>query len=491
MDDIEAATLDEVRDFFRRYYTPSNAVLTLAGDFDESHALDRIEHWFGELPAGPPVEQPKVGPIVLDAERRDVLPDDVSLGRVYASWPGPAYGEADWYTADLLSVVLAGGKSALLHDDLVYEHRLASSVGVHVLRPSCRRPCRSSPPPARTSISTRSNDASTTGSSAWPRSRCRRTWSSALATRLLTHHYDDLQQLPDRADALSQHTTFFDAPEGVAREIERYHEPTAADLQRFVRERLRPDRRAILHVVPREATPTGSRVVSRPDRTRPPAPTTRKPCPFPHFVDQTLDNGLRLLAVPVRAFPIITAEILMPSGNQHNPLGRPGLARLHGSLLTEGTDRHTGPQLATAIETLGGSLTSGAGWNLGWTELNVLAANADAGLDLLAETTLGSCFPDDQVERVRDAQLANLLRRRSSPAMAAEDTFNRVVYDGTPYAAPLDGRPDAVETFDRETVIDFHRRHVVPEGSCLIAVGDLEPESLRDRARGAVGSLEP
>ncbi|MEM8932573.1 MAG: pitrilysin family protein [Acidobacteriota bacterium] len=252
MDDIAAATLDEVSDFFRRYYTPSNAVLTLAGDFDEAHALDRVEHWFGELPPGPPVEHPTVEPIVLDGERRTVLEDDVSLGRLYAGWPAPAYGERDWYTADLLSVVLAGGKASLLHEDLVYERQLASSIGTHVLPtelPSQMSIIAAARPGAELAEIEARIDAELVrlGDELLPDDVVER-----ARNRLLTHHFDDLQQLADRADALSQHTTFFDAPEGVAREIERYREPTAEDLRNFVRQHLQPDRRAILHVVPRE-----------------------------------------------------------------------------------------------------------------------------------------------------------------------------------------------------------------------------------------------
>ncbi|MEM8932572.1 MAG: pitrilysin family protein, partial [Acidobacteriota bacterium] len=227
--------------------------------------------------------------------------------------------------------------------------------------------------------------------------------------------------------------------------------------------------------------------MSRADRSRPPAPGPRKPCPFPAFEDRRLDNGLRLLMAPMRAFPIVSAEILLATGSQHNPPGQPGLSRLHGSLLTEGTEQRSGPELARAIEDLGGSLSSGAGWNLGWAEVNLLGAHVEAGLDLLAETTRSVAFHDDQVQRVRDVQAAHLLRRGNLPKSLAEDAFHRLLYAGTPYAEPLDGRADAVESFTRADVVDFHRRHVQPESSCLVAIGDFDPEWLHDRAQALWG----
>src|SRR5918992_2268545 len=105
MEDIAAATLEDVRTFFRTYYTPNNSVLTLVGDFQPEDALERIAAWFGEIPAGPPVP-PVAAPLPpLGGERRLVLPDDVRLPRVYIGFRAPAYGERPWYAADLLAAV--------------------------------------------------------------------------------------------------------------------------------------------------------------------------------------------------------------------------------------------------------------------------------------------------------------------------------------------------------------------------------------------------
>jgi zinc protease len=132
MDDIAAATLEDIRTFFRTYYAPNNAVLTLAGDFSSREALERVEAWFGEIPSGPPVPPVSAALPPLPGEQREVLTDDVRLPRVYLGYRAPAYGERAWYAADLLATALAGGKSSPFYRDLVYERQIVQDVGASV-----------------------------------------------------------------------------------------------------------------------------------------------------------------------------------------------------------------------------------------------------------------------------------------------------------------------------------------------------------------------
>src|SRR5690606_7390746 len=119
--DLNAASLEDVTDFFRTYYAPNNASLAIVGDFEPAQTKAWIERYFGGIPAGPPIERPRPMPVVLEAEKRLVLEDRVQLPRLYLTWPSPAlYAEGD---ADLEVVgdVLAGGRSSRLYQRLVYE----------------------------------------------------------------------------------------------------------------------------------------------------------------------------------------------------------------------------------------------------------------------------------------------------------------------------------------------------------------------------------
>jgi zinc protease len=252
MEDIAAATLEDVRSFFSTYYTPNNAVLTLAGDFDPDDALRRVEAWFGEIPAGPPVP-PVAAPLPPLGERRAVLESDVNLPRVYIACRGPAYGKKLWYAGDLLSSVLSGGKSSLLYQDLVYERQIAHEVGVYIspyeevatfMMIATARPGVSAGDLERALLEHVDRAASAPVDPA-DLERAR--------NRMLTEHYNALQKLENRADVFSQFTTYFDDPAGVETEPDRYEEIELADLTAFASHCCAESERVAVWVVPREA----------------------------------------------------------------------------------------------------------------------------------------------------------------------------------------------------------------------------------------------
>jgi zinc protease len=254
MEDIAAATLDEVRAFFRTYYTPNNAVLTLAGDLDPEAALDHVESWFGEIPAGPPVPPlpPTVGqPPPLGGERRALLEDDIRLPRIHIGCRTPALGQQLWYAADLLAAVLAAGKSSRLYRDLVYERQIAQDVSAYVnpfeavgdfLVVATARP---GVEPAAVEEALRAHLARAAAEPPGAEEL------AAARSRILTDYWSGLEQLGNRADAFSQFTTFFDDPARLASEADRYLSVAGEDLQELAAGWLGPDDRVVVTVVPK------------------------------------------------------------------------------------------------------------------------------------------------------------------------------------------------------------------------------------------------
>lgn len=128
MEDLTAAELDDVREFFRTWYAPNNAVLTLVGDFDPQQARQLIERYFGPIPAGPEPQRPEVQPVTLGQEQRAVVEDAVQLPRVYRAYHIPPFNDPEWIAADILSGVLTGGKASRLERSLVLDQQLAQDV---------------------------------------------------------------------------------------------------------------------------------------------------------------------------------------------------------------------------------------------------------------------------------------------------------------------------------------------------------------------------
>jgi zinc protease len=254
VEDIAAATLEDVRLFFRTWYTPNNAVLTLAGDFSPAAALAGVETYFAEIPAGPPL--PPLPPIVahpppLGGERRATLEDNVRLPRVYLAFRAPAYGHRLWYAADLLTSMLAGGKSTDLYRDLVYDRQIAQDVSAY-LNPFEATASLVLVATARPGVAIAEVEEALLGHLA--RVAAAPPDPAALESarnRMLTAHYGGLQLLGNRADLFCQFTTYFDDPAGVAAEADRYRRIEPADVHEYAASFLDERGRVSVTVLPR------------------------------------------------------------------------------------------------------------------------------------------------------------------------------------------------------------------------------------------------
>lgn len=131
MADLDAASLEDVRDFFRTWYGPANATLVIVGDVTEAVAIDRVRHWFGEIEGAAPPAAPVVPPRV-PAPARAVLPDDVTVPRVYLAWPAPSFTQPGFEAGDVLASLLADGRSSRLYSSLVYDLRVAADVAAYL-----------------------------------------------------------------------------------------------------------------------------------------------------------------------------------------------------------------------------------------------------------------------------------------------------------------------------------------------------------------------
>ncbi|MEM7582998.1 MAG: pitrilysin family protein [Acidobacteriota bacterium] len=223
------------------------------------------------------------------------------------------------------------------------------------------------------------------------------------------------------------------------------------------------------------------------DRSQPPPPAALRPFDFPPFHHQRLANGLRVLAMSMPRVPLVDLQILVPAGGQFDAPELPGLANLHGGLLDEGTARRSSLELAGLVEGLGGSLGSGAGWNMAYIEAGLLSDHLDRGLELLAEVVRSPGFAPSELDRTRQRIQAEILRRKGLPASLAERFFAAAVYGDTVYGRPLIGTAESLDQIDRDHLKGFYDRHVVPDGSTLIAVGDLDVDQLMARVEHHLG----
>jgi zinc protease len=225
------------------------------------------------------------------------------------------------------------------------------------------------------------------------------------------------------------------------------------------------------------------------DRSRAPAPGPPAAFRFPAFSHRRLENGLDTYVLEERRTPLVTMRLLLPLAGADDPPERPGLASFTAALLEDGTATRSSQQIAEEIESLGGSLGSGAGWSSSAVSARVLSRDFAGGLELLADVALHPAFADLEVERQRRDRLAEWLRRRDQAGALAEEAFAAAVYGGSPYGRTLLGDPGSLRAIRREEIAEFWNARRSARGSTLIVVGDVDVAQVEEAARRALADL--
>ena len=214
------------------------------------------------------------------------------------------------------------------------------------------------------------------------------------------------------------------------------------------------------------------------DRSGPPEPTAERLFRFPDFCRHRLPSGLEVIIAPMGRVPMVSLDFYAPAGAYYDPPQRAGLATLTAATLDEGTRHRTGSEIAAAVERLGGSLSTGAGWNAAFATTTVLSKDLVLGTELLRDVVMAPVFPQREVERLRGDRLAELLQRRNDPGALAARYLARAIFGSGLYGRSADGDEDTVAAIRRSEVEEFYRCHFSAQGSFLIAVGDLDPQQL-------------
>ena len=216
------------------------------------------------------------------------------------------------------------------------------------------------------------------------------------------------------------------------------------------------------------------------DRSRAPAAGTRRPFDFPRLERRTIACGVELLMAPLPGRGLTQLELLCPGGAQHESPEQGGLATLTASLLDEGTPTASALDIARRLEDIGGSLATSADWDAIYLSAGVPAEHGQRALELLAELARDASFPDNEIERLRRQRLAELRRRSAQPAFLAAIQLATAIYGAGVYGHSLLGSDASVAALDRASIVRFARRHVLPGGATLVAVGDFDPAPFAD-----------
>ena len=489
MADLSAASLDDVQEFFRTYYTPNNLSLVIAGDFDPSLAKQLVEKYFGSIPPGPALARPKVAPAVLAAGKTLEIADRVPQERVYMVWPTPPlYGAGD-AELDLAARVLADGLSSRLTKALVYDAQKATTVNAFQFGTEIAN-CFVVIANARPGVDVAELEslvakeiARLAASGPTPAELER------AKNKLETQYISGLERIGGfggKADLLNQYNTYLGDPGRFAWDLARWRSVTPAGLQQAARTYLDTDKRLTLRFRPESsARPTAA----DPDRSAVPALGAEKRFAAPEVATRRLANGLEIFVVERRELPKVAVQFATRAGIVADPAGKDGTAHLALSNVDLGTAKRSALEIEAALGDLGTVLTGGAGREGANLQLEVLTRNVDAALGILSEVIRTPSFPQTEFDREKANLLANLQQQNNNPNAVAARVRNFLAFGREhPYGRPAQGLPGTVEAITRDDIARFWQERVKPGSSALIFVGGVsldEAAKLAEKHFGA------
>lgn len=476
MDDLQAASLEDVKGFFRKYYSPNNASLCIAGDINPGQVRQWVEKYFGPIPPGPAIDRFETWIPELTVEKRMTAEDNINLARLYMAWHTPAYhapGDAEF---DLLASILASGKSSRLYKSLVYDKQIAQDVYAY----QSSREIGSQFNIVATAKEGQSlaeieqeidriiADVLNNGISQEELGLAKVNWEAGFVRGL-----QNIGGFGGRADRLNRYNVYLGNPGMLLWDRDRYRNANAEDILAYAKRYLKPDARAVLHIYPHgdlKADAAEINMAIEPSAVPDPSFTP------PAIQKGTLSNGLEIMLVEDHKLPLVQVNLLIKSGWASDPTDRPGAGALTADMLNEGTKSKNALDISDEARRLGANFGTDSYFDYSHISLNVLKDNIDPALALMADIVLNPIFPDDELERLKENYLGRIRQEASQPMTTAFKMFYRELYgEDHPYGQPYTGT-GTVKSINAITIADlkdYYNSHYLPNNAVAVVVGDI------------------
>ena len=472
MEDLDAATVQDVSAWFGKYYGASNAVIVLAGDIDAATARPLVEKYYGDAPAGEPLERLTEWIPELTENRREILYDRAATGFLRRYWPVPS-APAESAGFALWGSAFASGRTAPLYKALVEEHRLASSVhaspidfevsGVFSVSVQLL-------PDADVAEAGRILDETMaafleTGPDPERLGRFR--------TQTLTSYVRGLESAAAKARLLISGAVYADDPTRFRESLEAVRTATSEGLSELANTWLRRPYYELTGLpFPRLAAGAGSA-----DRSTLPEPEPAARLTFPEVSERRLDNGIRIVLIERRNLPTTDLALRFAVGTANDTPDTEGLAQITFSQLTSGTTSRDAAGISIEMERLGSHVRASTGFLDSTLTTGGLTENLPDIVALLADLLTSPTFPEDQFTLQAERWAASIAQHRTQPDGIADAALEERVY-GPEHVYGRQITEEAVHSLRREQAAGFHETSILGQPLTVFAVGDAGMDAL-------------
>lgn len=501
VEDLDRVTVEDLKTFFTRWYGPNNAVLTIGGDIEIAQTKAWVSKYFGSIPSGPKVINDKKQPAVLDASRYLTLEDKVHLPLLQVTFPTVYLRHDDEAPLDVLANILGGGKTSLLHKNMVKKGLAVQAFASHPCRElACEFTLLSLANPTNVSdlkqlysiIAQSLMEFEHTGAVDDDLQRVKST--------IETNYIYGLQSVEGKVNVMASSEIFNDQPDTVKNDLARYSNVTKEDVMRVYRQYIKDKPAVVLSIVPigqthlaanepnfalpardiqaRQSDPeviAASAILDNFDRSVIPKVMPNKALSAPDFWAHEYANGIDILGVQTSETPTLLLSLSIEGGVLLDSIEKPGVASLTAALMNESTQQYTAEDMANQLSLLGSSISISVNGRYINVYVDSLSKHAKATVDLLKEKLFHPAFTQVDFDLVKGRVLQSMQQSLKNPSVLASRGRDLLLYSrNSRLGLPNGGTMQSIQSITLDDVKAYYRDYVRPNHAILVAVGDID-----------------
>jgi len=509
--DIEAARINDIRDFHQQFYTPNNASIAIAGDFNPKQLKDLLTKYFGPIPQGPVVAPVNAPTPIITSQRRATVTDAVKLSQIDIAFLTPAIFTPGADDMAVAVYALGGAKASRLDQALIYKTQVAQSVQCYdqALKLTGILQCSITAKPGvkledlEATFWSEIAKLQATGPTAEEVTAAKATY--------LTRKITGLQRLGGFggiADTLNEYNQYTGDPGFITKDVAAEQAVTIASAQAAANKYLTKESAVVVYCVPGKKelndiprspaeTDAEVKIVNPYSADFEKAQDFRKTIPaagpaltfhLPVPKTFTLKNGLKVYFVEDKNLPVLSAQLTSRAGSENNTTAKAGLASLTAQTMSEATTTRDLTQLAQAQERIGTRIQGNAAMDSASAGLTVTTNNADAGMELLSDIILHPAFHEADLDRLRKQRIISIAQQADSAQSIAIRVGPSLLFGDSPYGLPESGTAESVKAITHDDVTGFYAAHVGPADSALSLTGDISEAEAKRLAEKYFGS---
>ncbi len=492
MEDLDAASLEDVHAWFKKYYGAANTVLVVAGDVNTAEIIKKVEYYFGDAEPGPPLTQHESWVAKMTGSRKQISHDRVPQTMILKSWNTPGHSTTDSNYLSMVGSVLSSGKNSRLYQRLIYNEQLVSSVSAYVsgyeIAGTFEITAMVNP-----GIDVDRVDAIIEEELArFLKEGPTRKELKRVKIQNISGFIRALERVGGfggKSDLLASNYIYNGDPTFYKKEMDWVKNATRNDLKDVANKWLSD---GLYHLEIRPF-PTMKSTDTGVDRSGIPEPGEPPLARFDSFERAELGNGLKVIFVRRDTIPTIQLQLSLDAGYASDQFGNPGTARLAMSMLDEGTKSRTTLEINEELILLGSSISAGSNLDTSFVSLSTLTSTLDDSLELFSDVVLNPSFPEKELERLRLHLLTSINREQQSPLSMAQRVLPRLLYGKDhAYGNPRTGSGtiESVKAITLDEIRLFHTTWFKANHATMIVVGDTTLELILPKLEKAFGKWQ-